>query len=96
MLWQVLTVLNDSPKYLPGYWRGEATVCRQGLLRGTWGTHNAHELLPEATACAVDGYVCESLLKQPVRQRLKDSVRALSAAHRALFDDDRDYGGVPC
>lgn len=20
---QVLTVLNDSPKYLPGYWRGE-------------------------------------------------------------------------
>eukprot|EP00439_Symbiodinium_sp_Y106_P074185 s2124_g14.t1 len=45
---KVLTVLNDSPKYLPGYWRGEAT------------------------ACAVDGYVCESLLKQPVRQRLKE------------------------
>lgn len=24
---KVLTVLNDHPKYLPGYWRGEATAC---------------------------------------------------------------------
>merc|ERR1712178_237992 len=26
-VFKVLTVLNDSPKYLPGYWRGEATAC---------------------------------------------------------------------
>jgi len=45
---KVLTVLNDSPKYLPGYWRGEAT------------------------ACAVDGYVCESLLKPHLRSKLKE------------------------
>jgi len=45
-VFKVLTVLNDSPKYLPGYWRGEAT------------------------ACAVDGYVCLSLLKEPLRQKL--------------------------
>ncbi|CAJ1382236.1 unnamed protein product [Effrenium voratum] len=45
---KVLTVLNDSPKYLPGYWRGEAT------------------------ACAVDGYVCEGLLKPHLRVRLKE------------------------
>jgi hypothetical protein len=43
---KVLTVLNDSPKYLPGYWRGEAT------------------------ACAVDGYVCLNLLRQPLKQKL--------------------------
>lgn len=45
---KVLTVLNDSPKYLPGYWRGEAT------------------------ACAVDGYVCEGLLKPHMRAKLKE------------------------
>eukprot|EP00933_Yihiella_yeosuensis_P019673 TRINITY_DN15898_c0_g2_i1.p1 TRINITY_DN15898_c0_g2~~TRINITY_DN15898_c0_g2_i1.p1 ORF type:complete len:327 (-),score=55.42 TRINITY_DN15898_c0_g2_i1:424-1344(-) len=45
---KVLTVLNDSPKYLPGYWRGEAT------------------------ACAVDGYVCTSLLKPHMSNRLKE------------------------
>jgi len=26
-VFKVLTVLNDHPKYLPGYWRGEATAC---------------------------------------------------------------------
>merc|ERR1711948_76393 len=26
-VFKVLTVLNDSPRYLPGYWRGEATAC---------------------------------------------------------------------
>lgn len=46
-VFKVLTVLNDSPKYLPGYWRGEAT------------------------ACAVDGYVCVSLLRQPLQDRLR-------------------------
>ncbi|CAE7689658.1 TBC1D10C [Symbiodinium pilosum] len=45
---KVLTVLNDSPKYLPGYWRGEAT------------------------ACAVDGYVCTNLLKPHLKQRLQE------------------------
>merc|ERR1712014_529357 len=45
-VFKVLTVLNDSPKYLPGYWRGEAT------------------------ACAVDGYVCFALLKQPVKDKM--------------------------
>lgn len=45
-VFKVLTVLNDHPKYLPGYWRGEAT------------------------ACAVDGYVALSLLKEPMRARL--------------------------
>jgi hypothetical protein len=45
-VFKVLTVLNDSPKYLPGYWRGEAT------------------------ACAVDGYVCLNLLKPTLRDRL--------------------------
>mmetsp|Transcript_84790 Transcript_84790/g.133949 ORF Transcript_84790/g.133949 Transcript_84790/m.133949 type:complete len:305 (-) Transcript_84790:74-988(-) len=45
-VFKVLTVLNDSPKYLPGYWRGEAT------------------------ACAVDGYVCFNLLKQPVKEKM--------------------------
>eukprot|EP00927_Polykrikos_kofoidii_P073482 TRINITY_DN69516_c0_g1_i1.p1 TRINITY_DN69516_c0_g1~~TRINITY_DN69516_c0_g1_i1.p1 ORF type:complete len:332 (+),score=65.84 TRINITY_DN69516_c0_g1_i1:81-998(+) len=45
-VFKALTVLNDSPKYLPGYWRGEAT------------------------ACAVDGYVCLALLKQHVRAKL--------------------------
>eukprot|EP00930_Biecheleria_cincta_P102091 TRINITY_DN93771_c0_g1_i1.p1 TRINITY_DN93771_c0_g1~~TRINITY_DN93771_c0_g1_i1.p1 ORF type:complete len:308 (+),score=35.21 TRINITY_DN93771_c0_g1_i1:103-1026(+) len=46
-VFKVLTVLNDSPKYLPGYWRGEAT------------------------ACAVDGYVCVHLLRQHLQDRLK-------------------------
>merc|ERR1712014_50957 len=45
-VFKVLTVLNDHPKYLPGYWRGEAT------------------------ACAVDGYVCLNLLRPPTRDRL--------------------------
>merc|ERR1712032_1809766 len=45
-VFKVLTVLNDSPKYLPGYWRGEAT------------------------ACAVDGYVCLRLLRPPIKDRL--------------------------
>merc|ERR1712060_39802 len=45
-VFKVLTLLNDSPKYLPGYWRGEAT------------------------ACAVDGYVCFNLLRQPVKAKL--------------------------
>jgi len=45
-VFKVLTLLNDSPKYLPGYWRGEAT------------------------ACAVDGYVCFNLLRQPVKDKL--------------------------
>lgn len=26
-VFKVLTVMNDSPRYLPGYWRGEATAC---------------------------------------------------------------------
>lgn len=26
-VFKLLTVLNDHPKYLPGYWRGEATAC---------------------------------------------------------------------
>merc|ERR1711976_774749 len=26
-VFKVLTVMNDSPRYLPGYWRGEATSC---------------------------------------------------------------------
>lgn len=43
---KVLTVLNDHPKFLPGYWRGEAT------------------------ACAVDGYVCFNLLKPHVKQKM--------------------------
>eukprot|EP00747_Dinoflagellata_sp_TGD_P220912 gnl/TRDRNA2_/TRDRNA2_92831_c1_seq1.p1 gnl/TRDRNA2_/TRDRNA2_92831_c1~~gnl/TRDRNA2_/TRDRNA2_92831_c1_seq1.p1 ORF type:complete len:330 (+),score=74.09 gnl/TRDRNA2_/TRDRNA2_92831_c1_seq1:70-990(+) len=43
---KVLTVLNDHPKFLPGYWRGEAT------------------------ACAIDGYVCLGLLKESMRSRL--------------------------
>eukprot|EP00405_Crypthecodinium_cohnii_P013687 CAMPEP_0206453898 /NCGR_PEP_ID=MMETSP0324_2-20121206/20822_1 /ASSEMBLY_ACC=CAM_ASM_000836 /TAXON_ID=2866 /ORGANISM="Crypthecodinium cohnii, Strain Seligo" /LENGTH=306 /DNA_ID=CAMNT_0053924281 /DNA_START=52 /DNA_END=972 /DNA_ORIENTATION=+ len=45
-VFKVLTVLNDSPKYLPGYWRGEAT------------------------ACAVDGYVCLKQLKPPLKEKL--------------------------
>jgi hypothetical protein len=45
-VFKVLTVINDSPRYLPGYWRGEAT------------------------ACAVDGYVCLNLLKQPIKEKL--------------------------
>lgn len=45
-VFKVLTVLNDHPKYLPGYWRGEAT------------------------ACAVDGYVCFNLLKKPMRDKM--------------------------
>lgn len=45
-VFKVLTVLNDHPKYLPGYWRGEAT------------------------ACAVDGYVCFKLLKKPMRDKM--------------------------
>jgi len=44
---KVLTVLNDHPKYLPGYWRGEAT------------------------ACAVDGYVAFSMLRQPVQDKMR-------------------------
>jgi len=43
---KVLTVLNDHPKYLPGYFRGEAT------------------------ACAVDGYVCFNLLKKPIKDKM--------------------------
>mmetsp|Transcript_90555 Transcript_90555/g.210669 ORF Transcript_90555/g.210669 Transcript_90555/m.210669 type:complete len:317 (-) Transcript_90555:296-1246(-) len=43
---KVLTVLNDHPNFLPGYWRGEAT------------------------SCAVDGYVCFSLLKTALRTHL--------------------------
>jgi len=45
-VFKVLTVLNDSPFYLPGYWRGEAT------------------------ACAVDGYVCLSLLEPAIQAKL--------------------------
>jgi hypothetical protein len=45
-VFKVLTVLNDHPKYLPGYWRGEAT------------------------ACAVDGYVCLNLLKPHIKEKL--------------------------
>jgi len=45
-VFKMLTVMNDSPKYLPGYWRGEAT------------------------ACAVDGYVCLNLMKSHVRTKL--------------------------
>lgn len=45
-VFKVLTVMNDSPRYLPGYWRGEAT------------------------ACAIDGYVCLALLKEPIRNKL--------------------------
>mmetsp|Transcript_46527 Transcript_46527/g.108469 ORF Transcript_46527/g.108469 Transcript_46527/m.108469 type:complete len:301 (-) Transcript_46527:87-989(-) len=45
-VFKVLTVMNDSPFYLPGYWRGEAT------------------------ACAVDGYVCFSLLEQAIQAKL--------------------------
>lgn len=45
-VFKVLTVLNDHPKFLPGYWRGEAT------------------------ACAVDGYVCLNLLRKPIKDRL--------------------------
>lgn len=45
-VFKVLTVLNDSPKYLPGYWRGEAT------------------------ACAVDGYVCLNMLRPHLRNKL--------------------------
>mmetsp|Transcript_2370 Transcript_2370/g.5021 ORF Transcript_2370/g.5021 Transcript_2370/m.5021 type:complete len:306 (-) Transcript_2370:148-1065(-) len=45
-VFKVLTVLNDSPLYLPGYWRGEAT------------------------ACAVDGYVCFGLLESGIRDKL--------------------------
>uniref|UniRef100_A0A7S2Q973 Rab-GAP TBC domain-containing protein n=1 Tax=Zooxanthella nutricula TaxID=1333877 RepID=A0A7S2Q973_9DINO len=45
-VFKVLTVLNDSPKFLPGYWRGEAT------------------------ACAVDGYVCLNLLRGPLKTKL--------------------------
>eukprot|EP00446_Apocalathium_sp_SHHI-4_P016797 CAMPEP_0177200356 /NCGR_PEP_ID=MMETSP0367-20130122/26174_1 /TAXON_ID=447022 ORGANISM="Scrippsiella hangoei-like, Strain SHHI-4" /NCGR_SAMPLE_ID=MMETSP0367 /ASSEMBLY_ACC=CAM_ASM_000362 /LENGTH=306 /DNA_ID=CAMNT_0018648787 /DNA_START=74 /DNA_END=994 /DNA_ORIENTATION=- len=43
---KVLTVLNDSPKFLPGYWRGEAT------------------------ACAVDGYVCLKQLRPHLKHKL--------------------------
>merc|ERR1719230_2088606 len=45
-VFKVLTVLNDHPKYLPGYWRGEAT------------------------ACAVEGYVCLNLLRTPIKEKL--------------------------
>jgi len=45
-VFKVLTVLNDHPKYLPGYWRGEAT------------------------ACAVDGYVCHNLLKPAIKDKM--------------------------
>mmetsp|Transcript_67810 Transcript_67810/g.175674 ORF Transcript_67810/g.175674 Transcript_67810/m.175674 type:complete len:307 (+) Transcript_67810:49-969(+) len=45
-VFKVLTVLNDSPKFLPGYWRGEAT------------------------ACAVDGYVCLGQLRPYLREKL--------------------------
>merc|ERR1712232_1299433 len=45
-VFKMLTVMNDSPKYLPGYWRGEAT------------------------ACAVDGYVCLNLMKATTRTKL--------------------------
>lgn len=45
-VFKMLTVLNDSPKYLPGYWRGEAT------------------------ACAVDGYVCLNLMKPHMKSKL--------------------------
>lgn len=45
-VFKVLTVLNDHPKFLPGYWRGEAT------------------------ACAVDGYVCFKLLRQPIKDKM--------------------------
>jgi len=45
-VFKVLTVLNDHPKFLPGYWRGEAT------------------------ACAVDGYVCFNLLKKPMKDKM--------------------------
>jgi len=40
-VFKVLTVLNDHPKFLPGYWRGEATSCAVdgyvcvGLLKPT-------------------------------------------------------------
>jgi len=43
---KMLTVLNDSPRYLTGYWRGEAT------------------------AVAVDGYVCFNLLRQPIKDKM--------------------------
>lgn len=45
-VFKVLTVLNDHPKFLTGYWRGEAT------------------------ACAVDGYVCFNLLKPPLKEKM--------------------------
>jgi len=45
-VFKVLTVMNDHPKYLPGYWRGEAT------------------------ACAVDGYVCFNLLRTPIKEKM--------------------------
>jgi len=45
-VFKVLTVLNDHPKFLPGYWRGEAT------------------------ACAVDGYVCLKLLRPHIRDKM--------------------------
>mmetsp|Transcript_109261 Transcript_109261/g.308231 ORF Transcript_109261/g.308231 Transcript_109261/m.308231 type:complete len:307 (-) Transcript_109261:165-1085(-) len=43
---KVLTVLNDHPRFLTGYWRGEAT------------------------ACAVDGYICMGLMKPTMRDHL--------------------------
>lgn len=45
-VFKVLTVLNDHPKFLTGYWRGEAT------------------------ACAIDGYVCLNLLRDPMKAKL--------------------------
>lgn len=45
-VFKVLTVLNDHPKFLTGYWRGEAT------------------------ACAIDGYVCLNLLKPTMKTKL--------------------------
>jgi len=48
---KALTVLNDSPKYLAGYWRGEATSCAVDgyvcfhFLKTVWGKPLLHEKL---------------------------------------------------
>lgn len=103
-------MLNDSPKYLPGYWRGEADGCELHHCPFIWNpTSSTYALIVmaprnsmtnmcgsdssnhpwirskscaarpsirgQATACAVDGYVCEGLLKPHLRARLKESTR---------------------
>ena len=116
---QVLTVLNDSPKYLPGYWRGEAAI-QPFVFQSTASvaysilhhrTCRSSKLLNrcpiQATACAVDGYVCEGLLKPHMRAKLKAQMISgcrsgwflgpsfPNLAEKSCFDGEESYV-LPC